>query len=179
MQISMIRMRIVLALLLLVAVANLAMVRANAPATVTTVLIVRHAEKAAEPADNPPLTAAGQARAQELMRTLGSAGVNVIYATQFLRTQQTVEPLAKQLGLEIKRSDAADIKGLTERVVREHAGSVVLIAAHSNTVPKIVEALGAGPVAAIEDKTHDNLYVVTVIAPRQAKVVTLKYGEKS
>src|SRR5437773_8048647 len=67
---------------------------------VTTVIVVRHAEKNIEPANpDPDLSPAGQARAQELARMFGDAGVNAIYATQFKRTQQTVKPLGDRLGL--------------------------------------------------------------------------------
>src|SRR5438132_12240842 len=61
---------------------------------VTTVILVRHAEKVIDPNNNDPdLSLAGQARAQELARMFGDAGVNAIYATQYKRTQQTVKPL--------------------------------------------------------------------------------------
>ena len=40
---------------------------------VTTVFLVRHAEKAAEPAQDPPLTEAGKARAEALARLLSGA----------------------------------------------------------------------------------------------------------
>jgi broad specificity phosphatase PhoE len=144
---------------------------------VTTVLLVRHAEKAKSPSDNPPLTESGQARAEELARVAGAAEVKSIYATQYIRTQQTVEPLAKQLGITIKKVDAGDIKGLVNRILSENAGETVLFAGHSNTLPAIVEAFGASPIPPIADDEHDNLYVVTVYEPGKAKVVRLKYGK--
>src|SRR6185369_592218 len=52
---------------------------------VTTVYLVRHAEKAAAPAADPPLLEAGNKRAQELARTLGNAGIKAIFTSQFLR----------------------------------------------------------------------------------------------
>jgi len=53
------------------------------------VLLVRHAEKAAEPADDPPLTAAGAERAQALATALQDAGVTAIITTQLRRTRET------------------------------------------------------------------------------------------
>ena len=64
-----------------------------------TVLLVRHAEKAAGGSDDPPLSPAGEARARVLAHVAGSAGVSAIYHTQYKRTQQTVAPLAAKLGL--------------------------------------------------------------------------------
>src|SRR5258708_35799448 len=57
----------------------------------TTVIVVRHAEKKIEP-DNPDpdLTPTGEARAAELARMFGDAGVNAIFATLYKRTKQTV-----------------------------------------------------------------------------------------
>src|SRR5882672_5663247 len=73
----------------------------------TTVIIVRHAEKNIEPNNpDPDLSPAGQARAQDLVRMFSAAGVNAIYATEYKRTQQTVKPLADSLGLPVAVIDA-------------------------------------------------------------------------
>ena len=68
----------------------------------TTVILVRHAEKKLEP-DNqdPDLTPEGSARAQEIARVFAGAGINAIYATQYKRTQQTVKPLADRVGVPV------------------------------------------------------------------------------
>ncbi|MGB5626016.1 MAG: hypothetical protein WBM61_09815, partial [Woeseiaceae bacterium] len=58
----------------------------------TTVIFVRHAEKAEVPADDPSLSEAGQRRAAELARQLVDAdvvpgvGVDAVYSTSFRRT---------------------------------------------------------------------------------------------
>src|SRR5882672_9651372 len=69
---------------------------------VTTVILIRHAEKNIEPNNpDPDLSPAGQTRAQELARMFSATGVNAIYATQYKRTQQTVKPLADSLGVPV------------------------------------------------------------------------------
>ncbi|HEY7235878.1 MAG TPA: histidine phosphatase family protein, partial [Gemmatimonadaceae bacterium] len=65
----------------------------------TTVILVRHAEKAATPADDPPLTKAGQARARALAVIAHDAGVTAIVTTQFVRSRTTAEPAASALGI--------------------------------------------------------------------------------
>src|SRR5512138_1042300 len=69
---------------------------------VTTVILVRHAEKKLEPGNpDPDLAPAGEARAQELARMFGGAGINAIFATQFKRTQQTVKFLSERTGVPV------------------------------------------------------------------------------
>jgi broad specificity phosphatase PhoE len=147
--------------------------------TPATLLIVRHAEKAAEPADDPPLTEAGRARAATLAGMAASSGVSAAYATQWLRTQQTVEPLAAQLGLTVGQRDSKDIDGLVAQVLAENRGQVVLVAAHSDSVPLLVEKLTGKPAAPIEESEYDNLYVVTSWGPGQGTAVRLRYGVSS
>src|SRR5215467_6237775 len=61
---------------------------------VTTIILVRHAEKIIDPNNNDPdLSPAGQARAQEIVRMFSDAGINALYATQYKRTQETIKPL--------------------------------------------------------------------------------------
>ena len=150
-----------------------------APDSATTWLIVRHAEKAAEPADDPPLTEEGVARAATLARMASASGVAGVYATQYVRTQQTVEPAAGQLGLKVQTTDSGDLDGLIEQVFSQYLGETVLAAAHSNTVPMLVEKLTGSAVPPIEEHVYDSLYVVTAWGEGQGKAVLLRYGAPS
>ncbi|MEK7831150.1 MAG: histidine phosphatase family protein [Acidobacteriota bacterium] len=151
---------------------------------VTTVYLVRHAEKAAAPAADPPLTEAGTKRAEELARKLGKAGIKTIFTSQFLRTKHTAEPLAKQLGItatvvpvKMGAMNARELSPdyLTEMAERATSGSGnALIVGHSNTVPELIKALGGDIVPTIDDATYDDLFVVTVYAKGKAKVAHLK-----
>ena len=164
-------------------VAVLTLVALLAPAIIaaqdvgpTTVFLVRHAEKAAQPAADPPLTAAGHERAEALRRTLAEAGVTAIYSSEYQRTRLTVEPLAAAIGLEVVEFPAGDSAGLARRIESDHGGGVVVVAGHSNTVPDIIEALGAGHVAPIDEDEYDNLFIVSIQSNGSASVSTLKYG---
>jgi broad specificity phosphatase PhoE len=148
-----------------------------APAeTAVTVMIVRHAEKAAEPADDPPLTEAGRQRAALLAHVASSSGISAAYATQYLRTQQTVEPLAAQLGLTVKQLDSGDTDGLVSQLLSENRGQTVVVAGHSNTVPVLVEKLTGKTVPPIDESEYDNLYVVTGWGLERGTVLRLRYG---
>jgi phosphohistidine phosphatase SixA len=157
---------------------------------VITVFLARHAEKETTPPEDPPLTTAGQERAQTLMRMLAGTGIKTIYTSQFLRTRQTAEPLAKQLGVDVtvlaikmddknprKVSDQSYVEVVNK--VYERAGESVLIVGHSNTLSEIIKRLGGDMMPSIDDKEFDDLFVVTIYAKGKAKVLRLKYGSKS
>ena len=71
----------------------------------TTMIFVRHAEKALIPVDDPGLSPEGQLRAAELARQLVDAdvvaGIDAIYSTPYRRTVETAQPIADALGLPI------------------------------------------------------------------------------
>ena len=143
----------------------------------TTIILVRHAEKNIEPANpDPDLSTAGQARAQELARMFGDAGIKAIYATQYKRTQQTVKPLAEKIGVAATAIDAKNTAELVKQIRAQHNGDVVFIAGHNNTVPEIIAALGGPQLPVIPETEFDNLYVVTIYRVGKAKVLKMKYG---
>jgi broad specificity phosphatase PhoE len=161
-------------------------VRANAFGTgnfflrepqMTTVLIVRHAEKQ-DPNSNAasePLSAAGADRARRLGELLARAGVTAVYSTDTVRTRSTVQPAADRYRLptRIYTTPAA----LAASVLAEQHGDVVLVAAHSDTVAQVINAFGAAvPAAGIGD--FDNLYVLTV-GGAHVSVTNLQYGVDS
>jgi len=147
---------------------------------VTTVIIVRHAEKNIEPTNpDPDLSPAGQARAQELARMFGGAGVNAIYATQYKRTQQTVKPLADRLGLAVTTIDAKKTTELVQQIITKNRGQTVFIAGHNNTAPEIVAALGGGNFPVIPESEFDNMFIVTIYRSGRARVLRIKYGTAS
>lgn len=146
----------------------------------TVVLVTRHAEKAETPRDNPTLsTPEGFARAQTLVHVAGQAGVNAIFATQYLRTQQTVQPLATHLGLAVTQIADNDVDGLISQILENHRGETVLVAGHSTTVPLIIQKLVGGTIMTIPESQFDNLFVVIIPKRGKKKVVHLKYGVPS
>jgi broad specificity phosphatase PhoE len=147
---------------------------------VTTIILVRHAEKVIDP-NNPDvdLSPAGQARAIEIARLFGDSGVNAIYATQYKRTQQTVKPLADKLGLPVTLVGAKNTSDLIAQIKANNSGQTIFIAGHNNTVPEIIAALGGPQYPTIPETEYDNLFVVTVYRTGKAKVLKMKYGAAS
>jgi len=145
------------------------------------VFVVRHAERADGGAasmtasTDPLLSAAGEARAARLAAMLGDAGVTVLYATEYQRTNQTVDPLARRLGLTVQQVPARDTAGLVARIRDSRPDDVVVVAGHSNTVPAILDALGATQTVTIEDDEYDALFVVAPRAGAPPTVIRLRY----
>ena len=147
---------------------------------VTTVILVRHAEKKIEP-DNPDpdLSPEGQIRAQEIARIFADSGIQTIYATQYKRTQQTVGPLANRLGVSITAIDAKQSAEVVKRITTDNRGQTVFVAGHNNTIPEIVNMLSGEKFGHIPESEFDNLFIVTIYRFGKAKVVRLKYGAAS
>ena len=154
----------------------------GAQAAPTTVIVVRHAEKLADPPADPPLSAAGAARADALVEFAKDAGVQAVMSTQFQRTRMTAQPTAARLGLTPEIIDARapmHAKVVADSIMAKHRGQTVLVVGHSNTVPDIVAALGAPKPAMICDDGYDNAFIVTVPSSGPASVVRLHYGAKA
>ncbi|MEJ7809335.1 MAG: histidine phosphatase family protein [Gemmatimonadaceae bacterium] len=144
----------------------------------TVVLLVRHAEKAVEPGNDPSLSVAGEARAKALAEALRDAGVQAIVTTQLKRTRLTAQPLAESLKLtpEVVPAGGAAHADSVAAAVRRHAGHTVLVVGHSNTVPAIIAALGGPKLPDICDAEHANLFVVVIPEGGPARLVRSRYG---
>ena len=148
----------------------------------TTIIFVRHAEKATEPADDPGLSAAGQRRVAELTRQLVDAdvvaGIDAIYATDYNRTQETARPIADALDLPINTYDARDSETVLATILKEHKGKIILVVGHSNTVPMLIANLGASKkVPPIHESEYDNIYIISIPWFGKTKTIRLRFGE--
>jgi phosphohistidine phosphatase SixA len=172
-----IAIRGLLLVVLLVATAFPAGVRAIDQSPMILIL-VRHAEKKIVPPEDkdPELSPAGMARAQELARMFGDSGIAAIYATQYKRTQQTVMPLADKLRLPVTQIEAKKTADLVKQIRAQNAGQVVFIAGHNNSVPEIIAALGGPQLPIIPETEYDNLYILIVQGGSSAKLLKMKYG---
>lgn len=130
------------------------------------VLVVRHAERAdagtggaTMMGTDPGLSDIGRARAQSLATALKDTGITAIFVTEYKRTQQTAEPLAKSLGIQPTVVTAKDVQGLVKRV--RAASGPILIIGHSNTIPEILGKLGVETPPKLADSDYDDLFVVS------------------
>ena len=147
----------------------------------TTVIFVRHAEKATLPTDDPGLSESGKRRAAELARQLVDAdvvaGVDAVYSTSYRRTEETAQPVAEALNLPILAYDASNTEMIIDEIVRKHKGKIILVVGHSNTVPAMIGNMGASKkVPAIDEGEYDNIYIVSIPWFGKTKTIRMRYG---
>ena len=145
------------------------------------IFALRHADRRPDPQDD--LTSKGVERAALLARMLAETGVSVAFRSDTVRARRTLEPLEQKLGSglvvkEIKITGPggtdAHVQQIVDAVRQLPNDTVVAIVSHSNTVGRIVKALGGGSVA-IEDHEFDKLFVLVAKAG-SVDLLRLRYG---
>ncbi len=115
--------------------------------------LVRHAHagdrrKWKGPDDIRPLSEKGWRQAEGLVAVLSGEGVSRLLSSPSLRCVQTVEPLARRLGLEIEETvalaegvDARDVVGLAREVSTGPDDGAVVLSTHGDVIPTLLDAL--------------------------------------
>jgi len=146
---------------------------AQQPSRSSTVVLVRHAEKASNDPD-AVLSAQGKERAECLARVLKDSGIKRIYVTDTKRTQQTAEPLARELGIKPVILPASDTNTLVKDVFYGNGGNA-LVVGHSNTLPLLITRVQAGTIPPLGENEYDGLYVLTVLEGSSTPVLKMRY----
>ena len=151
------------------------------PAQAATVILVRHAEKAA-PDGDPPLSAAGYVRAGALVAAVADLPVCVIITSEFRRTIETAAPVATARGVVpviVAARGGADSNAVaTARALRAApAGSTALVVGHSNTLGPIIAALGGPRLPDLCDGEYATLFVLELPPRASPRLARASYGE--
>jgi 2,3-bisphosphoglycerate-dependent phosphoglycerate mutase len=142
---------------------------------ITTIILIRHAEKISDGSKDPDLTDAGKARALRLADVLKDTKVDAIYSTAFKRTQNTVAPLALSKGLSLLPYQAMKGEAIDE-MIKNFAGKTILICGHSNTTPWTINyLLGKEEYKDFADSDYDNLVIVSLTEKGKGKITWLTY----
>lgn len=162
---------------LALALALFATTLSAAPPAVTTVILVRHAERASQDTDSE-LNAAGIERAKELARMLTGVKVDAIYTTQYKRTKETAAPAATARGITpvVREAGKTYAVDMAKHIRDTHRGQTVLVVGHSNSTIDVMKALGATGVPAMPETEYDNIYVLTDVEGAEPRVVALRFG---
>lgn len=138
----------------------------------TTVVLVRHAERQSIFDADSPLAEAGLQRAQALVPLLAGYHPVALYTSELRRTQQTLAPTAARLGLVplVRPKDGSG--ALAAEILRAQRGRTVIVCWHHDLMKKLVRALGVkGPVPYWSLGTYDRIWIVTIPADGQARLV--------
>jgi len=122
------------------------------------VVIVRHAEKAANVGNDPDLSSAGRARAETLARILKDSGITAIFTTEFKRTQETAAPAATSTHVTPTVVAAKDTAALVAKLHQLNGNALVV--GHDDTIPNIVKALGISSSINIPAADYSELLIV-------------------
>lgn len=144
-------------------------IAAHSFAQKTTYILVRHAEKdttaagSTMMASDPPLTKAGEARAQRLVEVLKNYKPDAVYSTNYIRTKNTVNPLAQKLALPVLIYNAKELNYFAEQLLKEKDKTIV-IAGHSNTTPSLVNLLiKKNTYPALDESVYNKIFIVTIL----------------
>lgn len=144
----------------------------------TIVIVIPHAETEPAAGGDAGLSIAGRERAARLVRVLHEAkavrGIDAVYVSELLRTQQTAAPLAETSGLPVNVMPADTWGGLPSRIRRQHHGENVVVVGNAAAVSQLVEALAGEPVTIREDE-YDAMFIVFLPQLAHARVVKLHY----
>ncbi len=161
--------------LLLVTLGAVSCESALEPGRGTTVILVRHGEKVDE-SEDAALSPLGLARAQDLADLLRQADVKALFATEFRRTQEMVQPLADRFQLKVQVIPAAEPKHLADAILEDYQGQLVVVADHGDRIGEVLRLLGVSPEESSVSPRYDDLFVVTEIGDGKASLIHLSYG---
>jgi phosphohistidine phosphatase SixA len=154
---------------------------------VTTVFLVRHAEKDSIPAGDPHLSMQGRERAEALAHMLGKAGVTSIVTTELQRTRETATPLANLLGIPLTvipviwnqttpRTVSPQFYTALLRHIQANGGGTILVVGHSNTIPELIRVLGGPSGITIREDAYDHIFTMVLRKGTPIKLLDLRYG---
>ena len=149
----------------------------------TTVVVVRHAEKATALAEDPILTEMGMKRAEIFATMLDSARVSAIYTTQFARNIQTAGPLAQRQGisptvLPISSGKVPEYAQTLRRdVALNHSGATVVVVAHSNTIDDIILALGGPDIGDLREDEYSRIFILSIAKNGEASLIEAAFSQ--
>ncbi|MFC3031629.1 SixA phosphatase family protein [Pseudoalteromonas fenneropenaei] len=117
------------------------------------IFLFRHAEKQA--GQDPELTLQGKARAERLAELIAPLQPTLLFSTDYLRTTQTIAPLAKVVNLPVQIYNPKNLNNFA-KALSAMSGTVVVVG-HSNTTPALLKAL-TGINKTIPESQFDVIY---------------------
>ena len=148
-----------------------------------TLYLVRHADAGkrnpySSADDVRGLSEDGRRQAQRIADRLGDSGVTRVLSSPFPRCVQTVEPLARHLGVEVEShtvlAEGADGRR-TLALMRALAGTDAVLCSHGDVIPEVIRLLRITGVA-IGDRRGNAKGSVWTITTENGALVAASYA---
>ena len=123
-------------------------------------ILIRHAEKMIASGNDPQLSSKGWQRANALVTIFEAVGIDAIYASPYLRAIDTAKPLAAAKQLEILNYAPDQLDKFAQKLLATYKGETVVIVGHSNTTPRLVNALSGTDYPDLDESEYDWIYFV-------------------
>ena len=131
-----------------------------------TVILMRHAEKDRsqdEETLDPNLSAAGKERARRLAKVIKKYKPMRAFSTDFIRTRETVAPIAAKRHLTVKTYDAQKLAELADEILTYRKGRRVVVVGHNTTTPALVNLfLKEDKYKPLGENEYDKIWIVRI-----------------
>ena len=146
--------------------------------TVTTVIMIRHAQK---DIITKELTERGHQNAQALVEAVSDLNIDAIYSPEKTRNIQTVTPLSMHLGIditvvpknEIPKNTMDRAESLIKKILSRHTGKTVLWVGNTSNLGQLYWTLGGEGDA---PENYGDLFIIKVPDQGEAKVIKKVWG---
>lgn len=138
------------------------------------IILVRHAEKADDSAD-PELTEAGKQRAQRLIKAIGKYKPGAFYSTNFIRTRETIAPIAQKRKKTVEIYDHRKPQDLVDKMMQSKIKRMV-VAGHSNSSPMLANLIMKKEVfQKLDESVYSVIWLIRIKNGKVTKVEVLDY----
>jgi hypothetical protein len=157
--------------------------------TTTTIIMIRHGERANKPGESA-LTPPGRQRAQDLVAAIGDMEITAIYSPDRGRNRETVQPLAAHLGMPVNIIAEERLTNtrrfadeFVEEILTKHAGGTVVWVGNKSPVGiwggnlkeiyRRLDGTGNPP------EKYDDLFIIEVPDHGAVRVQKTTYGRSA
>lgn len=142
---------------------------------ITTIIVIRHAEKSDDGTSDPSLSSDGLKRATRLANYFNYTKVDQLFATPYKRTRETLSVIAVNKKLDVITYNPSDKMFFAEFLTKQK-GKTSIIAGHSNTAPIIVnDFIKVNTYPQIPDSEYGKMWILTFDAEKLIDCLLLDY----
>lgn len=134
---------------------------ANYEPIVTKIILVRHAEKMLDGSKDPELTTEGKQRAERLRFLLSDIDVDQIFSSPYVRTKNTVAPVAISKNITVEMYNPKD-PNFSTYLWSKVKGETAIVVGHSNSIPALVNQLiGKDKFKELTEDVYSRIWILT------------------